>query len=496
MDSTLTDSRTATTSRKLLLRRVRDPGTLLNAATAVAAGLSVTNLWWAVPTAVTAFLAGLRPGRTAPTALALVAVLAAGVTALSVVPAWLPLAGRFVTVVVAAMMLPWFAGRFWCQYRQLVRAGWERAGQLQREQQLIADQARLRERTRIAQDMHDVMGHDLSLIALSAGALKLAPDLAEHHQRAAADIRARAAAAVERLGEVIGVLREEAGATDLEPEDPGLTRLTSEASEAGLPVELGVDGEADDLPPTVARAAHRVVQEALTNVAKHAPGARTTVHVTHTAIRTDVVVENGPPPSADRVRTRPGIGGRGLIGLEERVRLTGGSFQHGPRDGGYAVVARIPHHSSPPHPHHSSPPTLTPSPLVLPASRDHALPQEHRRVRRRVGRTLVAAAMVPLVTAALLSAVLMVWETRSAAQSVLDPRDYARLHVGQDRDEVRRLLPERQTDYRPPTDEPTGEGTTCEYYAMTADRFDDRSGDAYRLCFRKDTLVSLGTVAP
>lgn len=106
-------------------------------------------------------------------------------------------------------MLPWFAGRFWCQYQQLVRAGWERADQLQREQQLIADQARLRERARIAQDMHDVLGHELSLIALSAGALKLAPDLEEHHQGAAGDIRVRAAAAVERLGEVIGVLREE-----------------------------------------------------------------------------------------------------------------------------------------------------------------------------------------------------------------------------------------------------------------------------------------------
>ncbi|MFF9100866.1 sensor histidine kinase [Streptomyces rubrogriseus] len=493
VDSTLTESGTATTPRNTLLRRVRDPATLLNTATAVAAGLSVTNLWWAVPTAVTAFLAGRRPGRTAPTALALLAVLAAGVTALSVVPAWLPLAGRFVAVVVAAMMLPWFAGRFWCQYRQLVRAGWERAGQLQREQRLIADQARLRERTRIAQDMHDLLGHDLSLIALSAGALKLAPDLAEHHQRAAADIRARAAASVERLGEVIGVLREETGEAPVEPDDTGLARLTSEASGAGLPVELRVDGEADDLPPVVARATHRVVQEALTNVAKHAPGARTTVHVTHTATRTEVVVENGPPPSTDRVRTRPGIGGLGLIGLGERVRLTGGSFRHGPRDGGYAVVARIPHHPSPP-PHHPSP--LPPSPLAFPAARDDALPQEHRRARRRAGRTLVAAVMVPLVTAALLSGVLMLWETRSAAQSVLDPRDYARLHVGQDRSEVRRLLPERQTDYRPPADEPMGEGTTCEYYAMTADRFDDRSGDAYRLCFREDTLVSLGTVAP
>ncbi|WP_433920784.1 histidine kinase [Streptomyces canus] len=444
------------------------------------------NLWWALPAAMAAFLAGRRPGRTAPTALALVAILAAGVVALSVVPAWLPLAGRLVTVVVAATMLPWFVGRFWCQYQQLVRAGWERADQLQREQQLIADQARLRERARIAQDMHDVLGHDLSLIALSAGALKLAPDLEEHHQRVAGDIRARAAAAVERLGEVIGVLREETDTTAMAPGNSGITSLTSEASAAGLTVELHIDGEADGLLPVVERAAHRVVQEALTNVAKHASGATATVHVTHTATETRVVVENGPPSSAADQRFRPGSGGRGLIGLEERVRLTGGSFEHGPRDGGYAVVARIPHTLSPP-----PPPPLLPS-----ASRGDELPQEHRRARRRAGRALVAAVMVPLVTGALLSGALMGWETLSAAQSVLDPRDHARLHVGQDRAEVERFLPDRQTNHRPLTAEPTEDGTTCEYYAMTANRFDDRSGDAYQLCFRRDTLVSVDTITP
>ncbi|MFC5659182.1 sensor histidine kinase [Streptomyces nogalater] len=443
------------------------------------------NLWWAVPTAIAAFLAGRRPGRTAPTALALVAILAAGVVALSVVPAWLPLAGRFVTVVVAATMLPWFVGRFWCQYQQLVRAGWERADQLQREQQLIAGQARLRERARIAQDMHDVLGHDLSLIALSAGALKLAPGLEEHHQRAAGDIRARAAAAVERLGEVIGVLREESDTTPMADDDSSLTGLTSEASAAGLTVELRIDGEADDVPPVVRRAAHRVVQEALTNVVKHASGATATVHVRHTATETRVVVENGPPSSAATQRPRSRSGGHGLIGLEERVRLTGGSFTHGPRDGGYAVVARIPHTPSPP------PPPLSPS-----ASRGDELPQEHRRARRRAGRALVAAVMVPLVTGALLSGALTGWEMLSASQSVLDPRDYARLHVGQDRSEVERFLPDRQTNHRPLTAEPTGDGTTCAYYAMTADRFDDRSGDAYQLCFRKDTLVSLDTITP
>ncbi len=272
-------------------RRALDASSLPAAAAAVAAGLSMVNPWWAAPAALAALLSGRQPGRTGPTALVLVAVLAAGVSALSIVPAWLPLGARFVTVVVFALMVPWFAGRFWCQYQELARAERQQAEQLHRERRLVADQARLRERARIARDMHDVLGHDLSLIALSAGALKLAPGLAEPHRRAAADIRARAAAAVEHLGEVIGVLREETEEAPMGQHGSGLAGLISEAAAAGLPVRLRVDGEADDLPPAVERAAHRVVQEALTNVAKHAPGAASTVHVKHASTETTVVVE-------------------------------------------------------------------------------------------------------------------------------------------------------------------------------------------------------------
>ncbi|WP_203184932.1 sensor histidine kinase [Streptomyces pratensis] len=482
MDSTVTDS--GTPAGTAVPRQVPGPRSLLTAAAVTATALSTVNLWWSVAAAFAAFLAGRRPGRTAPTALTLVAILAAGVVALSVVPAWLPMAGRLVAVVVAAGMLPWFAGRFWCQYQQLARAGWERAEQLQREQELVADRARLRERARIAQDMHDVLGHDLSLIALSAGALKLAPGLGEHHRKAAGDIRARAADAVERLGEVIGVLREEAGEASAYPHGPGLAGLLEEASAAGLAVRSHIDGEPDDLPPVVERAAHRVVQEALTNVAKHAPGAIATVRVTHAAGETEVLVENGPPAPAAAPRPRPRSGGSGLVGLKERVRLAGGSFGHGARDGGFAVVARIPHR----------PPS---QPLAPTASPAHGrLPQEHRRARRGVGRALVAAVMVPLVTGAVLSGALMGWEMLSASRSVLEPGDYARMRVGQDRSELERVLPDRQTNHRPLTAEPTGDGETCEYYAMTADRFDDRSGDAYRLCFRDGTLVSTATLTP
>ncbi|WP_187438720.1 hypothetical protein [Streptomyces sp. sk2.1] len=104
--------------------------------------------------------------------------------------------------------------------------------------------------------------------------------------------------------------------------------------------------------------------------------------------------------------------------------------------------------------------------------------------------------MLPLMVWALLSAALMAWDIHSARQSVLDPGDYARLRVGQDREAVRRLLPDRETTQRSAAGEPRGKGITCAYYAMTADRFDDRSGDSYRLCFRDGRLMSKEALAP
>ncbi|UTO67834.1 histidine kinase [Streptomyces rapamycinicus NRRL 5491] len=174
----------------------------------------------------------------------------------------------------------------------------------------------------MAQDMHDVLGHELSLIALSAGALKLAPGLADGHREAARDIRARAAAAVDRLGEVIGVLRQEPDGAPPEPGGADVAELVERASASGLAVRLRSDGEPGEPPPDVERAVRRVVREALTNVAKHAPGAEATVHVRHTAEETEVRVVNGPASAAAPVRS--GGEGFGLIGLDERVGLAGG----------------------------------------------------------------------------------------------------------------------------------------------------------------------------
>ncbi|MBP8534481.1 sensor histidine kinase, partial [Streptomyces sp. MK37H] len=369
------------------------------------------------------------------------------------------------------------------------------------EQRLIAEQARLRERARIAQDMHDVLGHELSLIALSAGALKLAPGLADGHREAARDIRARAAAAVDRLGEAIGVLRQEPDGAPPEPGGADVAELIERASASGLAVRLRIDGEPGVLPPDVERAMCRVVQEALTNVAKHAPGAEATVHVRHTAEETGVRVVNGPASATAPVRS--GGEGFGLIGLDERVGLAGGTFGYGPEAGGFAVRATFPRtpaarRAAQATPHAPDVPGNAGGVDVpgaadgtdAPGNADGAVADDHRRARRRLGRTLLAALMVPLVAGALLIGALRIWDTLRARESVLAPDDYARLRIGQDRDRIARYLPEHQTGHRPTAAEPRGTDIVCEYYAMTADPFDDRSGDVYRLCFRHGTLMS------
>ncbi|WP_234319064.1 sensor histidine kinase [Streptomyces sp. NRRL S-237] len=475
-------------------------------AVVAAVGASVTDLWWGIPAALCAYAAGRGPGSGRNAAVALTVLLVAAVSTLVLVPEWLGWATRFVLTLLCTAMLPWFAGRFLRQYRELVRAGWERAARLEREQRLLAEQARLRERTRIAQDMHDLLGHELSLIALSAGALQLATGLPEAHRTAARDIRSRAGAAVERLGEVIGVLREP---SDPDPEPGrgsgsatgigGIEGLVDRAAGAGLDVRLRVEGApvAGAPPRAVDRAAYRVVQEALTNIAKHAPDSRATVRLRHTtdsadsadeaggagaadrASRTEVAVTNGPvrPAASAGVPGAPGETDRlGLIGLDERVRLAGGTFTAGPDGDGFAVRAVLPHRPG------AAPPRPT-----------GVLPPEHRSARRRLRRTATAAALVPLCTAAVLILGVRGWDTVTARRSVLAPQDHARLGVGQTRAEVAPYLPPRQTTRRPAGPVPGPAGAACEYYVQTADPFDDRSGDIYRLCFRAGRLVSTDT---
>jgi signal transduction histidine kinase len=218
------------------------------------------------------------------------------------------------------------------------------AERLQREQHLDAERAKAQERARIAREMHDVVAHRVGLMVLHAGALEVSltdPDAV----RQAALVRQTGREALEELRQVLGVLRarEDAALLGPQPTLADLDRLVQQSREAGMEVRVAVEGERRRLPATVERAAYRLVQEALTNVHKHAAGAATEVGVRYTGQGLTVTVHNARPAGGPSLRPALAGGGHGLLGLRERVTLLGGTFQAGPRlDGGFEVCASIP----------------------------------------------------------------------------------------------------------------------------------------------------------
>ncbi|SNY34993.1 histidine kinase [Paractinoplanes atraurantiacus] len=518
------------------------------------------NFSFGIP--VLSYLVGLRTERIRPVAVAFAAI-AAGGTALNlgvlgVGPAeWFELAMFLLLLGV----FPWLAGRYQAQRRRLESAGWERAARLESERRMVV----LRERSHIAREMHDSLGHELALIALGAGALETSPDLPEEKRAAAARIRESAATATDQLREIIGVLREANEAAPLEPADEPVEDLAGRARAAGM--EVTVERTGAGAPPTVERAACRVVRESLTNASRHAPGAPVAVGIRHTAAATTVTVVNAPAGStqngtaknarqpatknagktADKNAGHPATtstentatrsaghtatpsaghttattighavftstghtaatsiahaaatsagntattsaghaaaggaghaaaggaghaaaggaghsaaGGTGIVGLRERVRLTGGTLTAGPTpDGGFRLEAVIPHRAAP-------------APEA--AEMVHA--------RRQVRRSLAAAIVTPAALAVVTS---VAYYSFASGGSVLDEDAFARITLGTPRAELAAVLPSRQAWTRDPE-------SSCEYYS---DGSFPLAGAAYRLCFadgrltRKDRL--------
>ncbi|WP_217255157.1 histidine kinase [Streptomyces sp. AC602_WCS936] len=223
-----------------------------------------------------------------------------------------------------------------------VRSLRERAEIAEREQAARADRARALERNRIAREMHDVLAHRISLVAMQAGVLDHRSDLAAEENRVLVrGIADGSHQALEELRDVLGVLRADPGRP--EPPQPSLDRvpdLVTDARASGLDVTLTtiVTGTPSDV---AGRTCYRIVQEGLTNAAKHAPGTR--VHVTvegSAGDRLDVSVRNSP---ATAKSPRPPASGFGLLGLTERVGLAGGELDHQPTpDNGYVLTARLP----------------------------------------------------------------------------------------------------------------------------------------------------------
>jgi signal transduction histidine kinase len=226
--------------------------------------------------------------------------------------------------------------------RQLDESRRERAARAGEEARLRAQKAQYEAQAQIAREMHDVLGHRLSLLSVHAGALEVSHDAPrEEIARAAAVIRASAHQALQDLREVIGVLRAPAGGL-AQPTLSGLPGLVAESVQAGMTVRLTAEAAAD-VPDGVGRTAYRIVQEGLTNARKHAPGSAVTVRVAG-APGAGLTVEVGNPPPADG--TEPGApagAGLGLAGLAERVALAAGQLEYGPTSaGGFRLRAWLP----------------------------------------------------------------------------------------------------------------------------------------------------------
>jgi signal transduction histidine kinase len=235
-------------------------------------------------------------------------------------------------------------GMFIRARRQLLLSLSERALRAEADQELHEERARMAERTRIAREMHDVLAHRISLLALHAGGLEVRPDLPPDQVReTAALLRATARQALEELRSVIGLLRENPG-DELVPSAPqpalrDIDRLVEETRCAGADIdfEMHVEG-VDDVPEALGRDAYRIVQEALTNIGKHASGSTARVRITGTPQDgLTITVRNRQPVPQYTTPALPGSGA-GLLGLQERVALAGGTLVLGPDGSGDFVV--------------------------------------------------------------------------------------------------------------------------------------------------------------
>lgn len=204
-----------------------------------------------------------------------------------------------------------------------------------------ADRAVAEERQRIARELHDVVAHSVSVMTVQAGAVRrlLRPDQ-ERERQALETVEATGREALTEMRRLVGLLRQQGAMPEFAPQPSmrAVDVLVGTVREAGLPVELAVEGEPTELPPGVDLSAYRVIQEALTNALKYAGPANAWVTVRWKDVELELEIANDG-------RSEPGGdgGGHGLDGLRERVALVGGSIESGPRNGGgFFVKAHLP----------------------------------------------------------------------------------------------------------------------------------------------------------
>ncbi|WTB91473.1 histidine kinase [Streptomyces cellulosae] len=413
-------------------------------------------------------------------------------------------------------VVPGLASRYRAQRRDLLEALRRHNAQLMREQAMVARQARLLERQRIAQDMHDSLGHQLALIAVHAGALEVDPGLGDRQREGVGILREAARSAMRELREAVGILRDDteeptAPAPGPEPEAAGappargaagVDALVASSRSAGAPVELRRSGERRPLAPAADHAVYRIVQEGLTNAHKHAPGAPITVELRYEPDSLVVEVANAPVPEGAPSGPPAISGGQGLAGLEERARLVGGLVHSGPSpDGGFRLAGVLPYGDG-------ASPVGREDATSVAAGRDfrgqipagaagdggadlnRSDPKEYAAIMSSKKNVALGCALVSVVLVAGTVA-LLVWGVGKlideVEKGVIPAHVYEDARVGDAEAELRKQFPEGDsllTDGVEKQGPPLPQDAVCEHYV------DDEEDIVYRFCFRDGKLVA------
>jgi signal transduction histidine kinase len=242
-----------------------------------------------------------------------------------------------------AVAAAWWLGDGTRRRQEAMVAAAERAAELERAREELAKRAVVEERLRIARELHDVVAHGMSIIAVQSGVgAHVLDSQPEEARKALAAIEVTSRQALNEMRRLLGVLREEAEPVGSLAPAPGLAEvdaLAAEVAKAGARVEVRIEGTRPELPLGLDLSAYRIVQEALTNVVRHAGPATARVHIRYAPAAVDIEVTDdgrgGRAPGRDD--------GHGIVGMRERAALYGGSLEAGPLPGGgFRVAASLP----------------------------------------------------------------------------------------------------------------------------------------------------------
>ncbi|MFI6697915.1 histidine kinase [Streptomyces sp. NPDC050509] len=437
-------------------------------------------------------------------------------------------------VFLALAIVPGLAARYRAQRRALLGALRSNNAQLVREQAMVAREARLLERTRIARDMHDSLGHQLALISVHSGALQVDPELTDRQREGVRILRDASVTAMRELREAVGILRQDqedqedrGDRGDRNPPDgpdaggsvhrsvDSIDALVDSSRAAGATVQVHRSGTRRPLMPAVGHAAYRIAQEGLTNAHKHAPGAPIGLALRYEPDSLVVEVANGPRPTGAAAQGPPAIsGGQGLRGLRERARLVGGMVHTGPTaDGGFRIAGMLPYGTGDggPRPVPDGATSVGPgNDFVGQMSRGVAgdggavinridPPTEFTTVMTNKKNLAIGCAVTAVVLIGgtiALGAWGMSEVTKEMEKAEISPRVYESVKVGDAESDVQNELPAEDSwltsdlkDQGPALPE----GATCRHF--TSDEDDLDTVTVFRFCFRDGKLIAKDTFA-